>query len=306
MLPAISIVATPGRRRAAIEAAQEAERRGFAGVYTPSFFDGLGFCEALALTTHDLRFGTTIANIYTRHPSEYAATAALVHELSGGRFLFGIGVSHGPVYEHLGVTPGRPLRDVRRFVTQMRSSTTTGGTGFGGPGALPPVALAALRSRMVDLAAEIAEGVVWANGARSHMAASLARLRPEQRAGDFFIGNMIPTCVSEDRDAAAAVLRRLLVPYLHLPNYRNYWVEAGYEEEMGAAQAAIAAGQTEKLPDLMSERWLRDVALFGSAAEVRAGVEAWRAAGVKTPILVPSSISGGQMTAIQEIFAAFG
>ena len=55
----------------------------------------------------------------------------------------------------------------------------------------------------------------------------------------------------------------------------------------------------------MSDRWLADVTLFGSAAEVREGVEAWYAAGVKTLILVPSSTEGGQMRAFQELFAAF-
>jgi alkanesulfonate monooxygenase SsuD/methylene tetrahydromethanopterin reductase-like flavin-dependent oxidoreductase (luciferase family) len=55
----------------------------------------------------------------------------------------------------------------------------------------------------------------------------------------------------------------------------------------------------------MSDRWLRDVTLFGSVAEVREGLEAWLAAGVKTPILVPSSTSGGQMKALEELLAAF-
>ena len=55
----------------------------------------------------------------------------------------------------------------------------------------------------------------------------------------------------------------------------------------------------------MSDRWLADVTLFGSAEEVRAGVEAWREAGVTTPILVPSSAHGNQMNAFEELFAAF-
>jgi alkanesulfonate monooxygenase SsuD/methylene tetrahydromethanopterin reductase-like flavin-dependent oxidoreductase (luciferase family) len=306
MLPAISLVATPGRRRATLEVAQEIERRGFAGVYVPSFLDGLGLCEALALTTTTLRFGTSIANIYTRHPSEYAATAALIHELSGGRFHFGIGVSHGPVHEFLSVTPGKPLQDIRRFVEHLAAARTTGGTGFGGPGEMPPLVLATLRERMVTLASEIAQGVVWANGARSHMPASLAHLRPEQQQGeDFFIGNMIPTCISDDRETAKALLRRTLIGYVRLPNYRNYWSEAGYADEMDAMRTAIAEGKEHRLPDLMRDPWLADVTLHGSPAEVREGVQAWYAAGVKTPILVPSSTNGGQFTAIEEVFAAF-
>jgi alkanesulfonate monooxygenase SsuD/methylene tetrahydromethanopterin reductase-like flavin-dependent oxidoreductase (luciferase family) len=307
-LPAIALVATPGRRKAAIEMAQEAERRGFTGIYVPSFLDGMGFCEALALTTNEIRIGTAIANIYTRHPSEYAATAALIHELSDGRFVFGVGLSHGPVHESLKVMPGKPLTDIRRFVEALPGSRTTGGTGAGGPGAMPPVVLATLRTRMVQLASEIAQGVIWANGARSHMPNSLEHLTPEQRTGDdFFIGNMIPTVVSDDpgHAGARALLRRMLTGYVRLPNYRNYWKEAGYEEEMHAIESAITAGEDDRLPALMTDRWLADVTLFGTAAEVRDGVEAWRGAGVKTPILVPSSTSGGQIKAVEELFAAF-
>jgi alkanesulfonate monooxygenase SsuD/methylene tetrahydromethanopterin reductase-like flavin-dependent oxidoreductase (luciferase family) len=66
-----------------------------------------------------------------------------------------------------------------------------------------------------------------------------------------------------------------------------------------------APGDGEAIERAMSDRWLRDVTLFGTAAEVREGFEAWLAAGVKTPILVPSSASGGQMKAIEELVAAF-
>jgi alkanesulfonate monooxygenase SsuD/methylene tetrahydromethanopterin reductase-like flavin-dependent oxidoreductase (luciferase family) len=90
-----------------------------------------------------------------------------------------------------------------------------------------------------------------------------------------------------------------------LPNYRNYWKEAGYEEEMNAVEAAIEAGETERIPECLSDRWQADTTLFGSAAKVREGVEAWFDAGVRTPILVPSSSAGGQMKAFEELFAAF-
>lgn len=298
-MPALSLVAVAGRRARTLELAQEIERRGFSGIYSPSLADGMGLCEALALCTKQITFGTAIANIYARHPYDYAASAALIHELSGGRFRFGIGVSHGPTNEGLGVKTGRPLADIRAFVARLNEAAAQSGP-------LPPLVLATLRQRMVELAGEIAQGAVWANAARSHVAASLQHLPPQKR-GDptFMIGNMIPTCVSEDREAAARLMRRILTMYVSLPNYQNYWIEAGYAEDMQAIRAAIAAGEREKLPSLMSDRWLREVTLFGSAAEVREGLEAWYAAGVNTPILVPSSVAGGQFQAFEELFAAF-
>jgi hypothetical protein len=88
-----------------------------------------------------------------------------------------------------------------------------------------------------------------------------------------------------------------------LPNYRNYWEEAGYVEEMEAVEQKIAAREMDKIPDCLSDRWLADTTLSGSATRVRDGIEAWFDAGIKTPIIVPSSAAGNQMKAFEEFFA---
>ena len=125
------------------------------------------------------------------------------------------------------------------------------------------------------------------------MAASLSVLPAgKRRDPGFLVANMIPTCISDDIEAAKAVNRRTLTRYTMLPNYRNYWKEAGYAEEMTAIETAVAAGREADIPGLMSDRWLADATLFGPAAAVRDGVAAWREAGVSTPILVPSSATG--------------
>jgi hypothetical protein len=116
---------------------------------------------------------------------------------------------------------------------------------------------------------------------------------------------MIPTCISDDVEAAKAVNRRTLTRYTMLPNYRNYWKEAGYVDEMAAIEKALAEGRNDDVPKYLTDKWLADNTLFGPAKTVRDGVAAWRAAGVHTPILVPTSASGNQMKAIEEIFAAF-
>jgi alkanesulfonate monooxygenase SsuD/methylene tetrahydromethanopterin reductase-like flavin-dependent oxidoreductase (luciferase family) len=297
--PAVSLAAVAGRRKATLELAQHLEREGFSGIYCPSFGDGMGLCEALALTTHEIPFGTSIANIYTRHPTDYGQSAALIHELSQGRFRFGIGISHGPTYDRLGLSVGTPLSDIRQFVHDLRA-------GVGQAGELPPLTLATLRQKMVQLAGEIAQGAVWANAARSHMAQSLRHLPLEKRQdAAFFLGNMVPICIADDKEAAAAVNRRTLSSYVRLPNYQNYWIEAGFEEEMQAIREAIANKEDAKIPALMSDRWLQQVTLYGSAAAVREGIEAWYETGINTLIVVPSSTRGGQMVAFQELIDAF-
>jgi alkanesulfonate monooxygenase SsuD/methylene tetrahydromethanopterin reductase-like flavin-dependent oxidoreductase (luciferase family) len=298
-LPAISLVAVPGRRRQTIEIARDIERRGYAGIYTPSMYGNMSQCEAMAWNTERIPFGTAIAPLYARTALDFAQSAAFMHEVSGGRFRLGIGVAHAPGHQRMGVTVGKPLGDTRAFVEKLLAVE--------GVGEFPPIIIAALRQKMVALAGEISQGVVFANAARSHMATSLAAL-PAGKRNDpgFFIGNMLPTCISDDVEAAKAVCRKNLIHYAFLPNYRNYWKEAGYVEEMTAIEQAIEAGRQDDVPKYLTDRWLADVSLFGSAAQVRDGVEAWQAAGVSTPVIVPSSASGGQLKAMEEIFATFG
>ena len=160
---------------------------------------------------------------------------------------------------------------------------------------------------MVALAGEIADGVVFANVARSHLA-DVARGAPRREARrprllrrrhdpDLHLGRPRGRGGREPPDAGRSTCT--------LPNYRNAWRDAGYADEMDAVEKALAAGERERVAELPGDRWLADCTLYGSAAEVRDGVDAWLAAGLRTPILVPSSAAGNQLQAFEELFAAF-
>jgi len=292
--PALSLIATQGKRATILELAAEADRRGFAGIACPSLGSAMSLCVSLAHVTHEIPFWTSIQPIYLAHAAETAGTAAHLHEVSGGRFRLGLGVSHGTLYRRLGLDVGKPLSDTRDYVAAVRA--IAGDT-------TPPIYLATMRDRMLGLAVEIAEGAIWANAARSAMAAQLGRA-PGAAADGFFRATMVPTVIDDDRAAADAVNRRTMSGYVTLPNYRNYWRAVGYGEEMDAIEDALAANDRERLPSLMSDAWLRDVTLGGSATDVRDGLSAWHELGV-LPIAVMSSTSGGQAKAVQELFAAY-
>ena len=295
-LPAVSLAAVPGRRAKTVEVAQVLEEKGFPGIYGPSLGDSLSLCNAIALSTKSIEIGTSITPIYTRNVMDFAQTAGFLHEISNGRFRFGVGVSHAPAMNRMGITQGKPLADMRKFVEELKAVPRVGD--------MPPIILATLRKKMIQLAEEVGDGMVFANGARSHMGDSLSVLTDESRQnGGFFIGNMIPTCISDDKEAAAAVNRKTLTSYAFLPNYRNYWKEAGYEQEMTDVEDALQKQDLDRVPECLSDKWLADTTLFGSATEVRDGIEAWFESGIKTPIIVPSSASGGQMQAIDEFLA---
>jgi alkanesulfonate monooxygenase SsuD/methylene tetrahydromethanopterin reductase-like flavin-dependent oxidoreductase (luciferase family) len=297
VMPAISLAAVPGRRRPIVEAAAEAERRGFTGIYCPSLGDAMGLCLSIAQATSTIPFGTSVQPIYLQHPVQLASQGSYINEISEGRFRLGIGVSHGPVHKRLGADVGKPLTDTREYVAALRAAEPSAGP-------LPPITLATLRDKMVDLSVEVADGAVWANSSLNDMGRSVDRIPEERRNEGFFVGNMLPTVIDEDREAAANRNRATLTGYVILPNYRNYWKQAGYEEEMTAIEAAMAAGDKDQITRHMSDTWLSSCTIYGSVGEVREKVEAWQDLGV-TPILVPSSTGGGQLKAIEEMFSAF-
>ena len=252
--PAISIVASPTKRNPILELALKAEQLGFEGLACPSLGGTMALCTSLAHATNTIHFWTSIQPMYYSHPVETANTAAHIHEISRGRFGLGIGVSHGPVVQRLGVETGKPLSDISNYVDAMRASERFSGE-------LPPIYLATLRDKMLALSHQISEGAIWANASLRDIGRQVATL-PAYKRSTFFMSNMVPTIISDDIEAALALHRKTLTGYVSLPNYRNYWRTAGYLDEMDAIENVLATTpkdlMVETLQATMSDSWLRD------------------------------------------------
>lgn len=298
--PAISLVASPSRRAGVLQLAREAQDRGFTHVACPSLGAAMPLCVSLAHTTTTLQYFTSIQPIYLAHPVEAGNSASHIHEISGGRFAFGIGVSHGPVVQRLGVTTGKPLSDIRNYVAAMRANEKFGG-------ALPPIYLATLRDKMFDLAVEIADGALWANASLRGISAQVARV-PADKRGSFFMANMIPTVIADDIEAARAINRRTLIMYASLPNYRNYWRAAGHEAQVDEFERVLSSASRDQMGDaltaVMSNEWLDDCTISGPADLARERIAAWWATGVM-PVAVMSAVDGGQAKGVANLLSAY-
>src|SRR5262249_40828621 len=118
--------------------------------------------QLIGAATRRVVVGTWIANIYLRHPYVCAQGAALIADATEGRFILGLGVSHPPVNKALGVDMGDVPAALRRYVTAVRSWPN----GEGPAPHLPqrptpqpvPLYVAAVTSRTVELAGELADG----------------------------------------------------------------------------------------------------------------------------------------------------
>lgn len=287
----------PGRTDEVISLVQEIEQRGFPGIFssgTPG--DNIALSLLLLERTSSIIIGTGIAGIYARHAHTMATGAELLEELYPGRFMLGLGVTHVPWLEDMGVTFGKPLSDMRRYIQSIRGATASG--------ACPPILVGALRRRMTALAAEVGDGVIWANAALSHLPVSMQALGGDLPAG-FILSNSAPVCVHNDRGAALDAIRRYLLFYMKLKHYQNYWIEAGYELDVERARAAAAHGNDQDVMACITEDLANAVGIFGTSPEVRAGVERWQHAGITHLILDPvSATTDDALAATREVMDA--
>ena len=277
--------------------AREAEDAGFDAIFTAEVNnDALGTAQLMGAATRRIKVGTWIANIYLRHPYVCAQGAALISDLTGGRLILGLGVSHQPVNGALGIEMPSPAAALRRYVTEVQQWLRGEGPATHlpqRPAAHPvPVHLAALTSQGVELAGELADGVMpflWSapRVAQSKQWAAKGRTKAPGRAPlEITLG--LPTFVGEDVEALRTAARQNLGLYTALPFFQRLFRASGFADE--AAKAEQGAG-----PASLSDRLLDAVCLIGPMARCREQLGAFRAAGLDLPILVaPIGVDGAR------------
>ncbi len=217
--------------------ASRVETWGYSALWVPEAVgrDPFALLAHLAANTQELILATGIANIYARDPMAMRAVHHTLAELSGGRHLLGLGVSHAPMVTGVrGHEYGKPVTSMRQYLDTMEKAPYSGPE----PEQAPPIVLAALRPKMLALAAERARGAHPYFVPPEHTARAreiLGRgpwLCPEQKV-------LLQTDASEARRVA----RQHMQLYLGLPNYRNNLSWLGFSDE------DLDAGGSDRLVD---------------------------------------------------------
>ncbi|HEX8120789.1 MAG TPA: LLM class flavin-dependent oxidoreductase [Solirubrobacteraceae bacterium] len=292
----------------AVSRVQLAEELGYEACYVTH----IAGRESLTVLTHyanhseRIRLGTGVVPIYTRTPATMAQTAATIDEISGGRLNLGLGVSHRPVVEGWhGQTIDKPVSEMREYAgivrAIVRGEDPPAGekwqTGFRLAG-IPecpdlPIYIAALSPKMLRLAGEIADGVIlWLcnpNYIRDVVVPEVTAGREKAGKGieGFDIVAAVPSAVTDDLDAVYGTMRRDLLTYLSLPFYRAMIERSGFEDDVAAFDEAAGRGDGEAMGAAISDRFLALLTATGDEAAVRAGVEAYAAAGTSSPCVGP-------------------
>lgn len=231
----IGVPGTPGEL---VEQACAAEADGFPAAWSVHFSRGVDALSVLAVAgtrTSTIELGVGVVPTYPRHPLALAQQAATAQVFCGGRLTLGVGVSHRPVIEGLhGLTYAAPAAHMREYLSVLVPLLRTGGVthagehyrvdgGFVVPGTGPvSVVVGALAPRMLDVAGELADGVVtWMAGPASLEAVIVPRLLAAAagRAAPRVVA-AVPVAVCDPaagRAAAAEVFAR----YGALENYQR-------------------------------------------------------------------------------------
>jgi alkanesulfonate monooxygenase SsuD/methylene tetrahydromethanopterin reductase-like flavin-dependent oxidoreductase (luciferase family) len=294
---------------AAVDLARRADSLGYDSVWVThgAGRDSFLVLAAYGAATVRARLGVGVLPIYPRHPVATAQAALTLSEQTAGRYVLGLGVSHrASMEQQLGLKLDDPLGVMREYVAVLRGAFGDGARFEGRhyrvqwsmavPKRLPapPIYLAGLSAKMVELAGEIADGVVlWLCDPTYVRNVALPALeRGRRRAGKdlagFEVVAAVPLAVTDDAGKARDAFRGELVRYLSLPFYRAMLEASGHGASLRRFDAGQPGARSAAQPSSMVDDALVDtLGGIGSAAQCRAYVAAYRDAGVTLPAIRP-------------------
>ena len=277
----------PASIDAFVEEVRDARDRGFATAWTSQIFgwDALTLLSVVGSRVPDIELGTSVVPTYPRHPSVLAGQALTTQAATGDRLVLGIGLSHQIVVEGMwGYSFDKPARHMREYLDALLPLLRGESVAVDGktlkavgtvsvPGAAaPPVLLAALAPRMLELAGGTADGTVtWMVGPRTladHVVPSITKAAARAGKPSPRVGVGLPVCVTDDADGARERAAHVFSIYGTLPSYRAMLDKEGAE---GPADVAIVGdeGMVTKAVQALADGGATDfaAAVYGDDAE---------------------------------------
>jgi len=299
--------------RAGVDLAVRAESLGYTDVWTAEVgaVDAFAPLAAVAVRTERVRLGTGLIPVYTRPPALVAMSAAAIQELSGGRFVLGIGASSPAIVGGwMGMPFTDPVERVEEYVVLVREMLAGHKVSHDGPTVRSdgfrlqvaverpvPIHVGALGPRMCRLAGRLADGVLFflmtpagVRRALEEVATGAREAGRDPTEVEAFI--RLPVVQGEPEDLVRFMARRMLTGYATVPAYNASLARQGFDAEAEAIAEAWAAGERDRATESFTDRMVEETFLFGDAAACRARIDEFRDAGITTPVLMPLSVAG--------------
>jgi probable F420-dependent oxidoreductase len=259
--------------------------------------DGFTPLALAAAAEPRLRLGTAIVSSFTRGPALLAQSAAAMAAAAPGRFVLGLGASSDVIVQGWnGIAFDKPYsrtRDVLRFlraalagerVAEQYDTFSVSGFRLGLEPEMPPkIMVAALRERMLRLAAREADGVIlnWVSPPDVKRIAEI--VHEENPAAEIVARIMVCPCA--EADAVRAAVRPLVSGYLTVPVYRAYQAWLGHGDALSTMWDAWDAGDRKAATAAVPDEVVDSVCVHGSPGACREQIAGFVSSGVTTPVL---------------------
>jgi alkanesulfonate monooxygenase SsuD/methylene tetrahydromethanopterin reductase-like flavin-dependent oxidoreductase (luciferase family) len=270
--------------------------------------DQFAILAACAMRTSRIRLGTSISSVFVRSAPTIAMAASTIADLSGGRFILGLGSSHkAQVEPEHSVVYTKPLTRTRETVAIVRELIREGHVRFEGQTIRienfdlwyaprqrdVPVYLSAVFQKGIALCGEVADGIILTSSTldtaavvRTHLAEGAAKAGRDPSRIE--VTTLLPASVSDTRVTALAALRPGTAFYCgFFPRYNRMMTEHGFPAEAAAIAEAWARGDHEAAERAVSDEMIDATSVSGTPAECRARIEAHRRSGIDLPIISP-------------------
>lgn len=300
--PGVGLTPLETRREVVLHVATRAEELGYDAFHLAEGwgYDAPALLAEIATRTHRIRLGTGVLNVWGRSPASIAMLATTLDEISGGRFVLGLGTGSAQLAEGLHDVPfeapverlGAVVRQVRRLLDGDRLVPERAGGHrplrlATRPRPALPIHLAALGPAAVRLTGELADGWYPFLLPLSALPGRVAVLeRAAAGRATPLVAPCLPVAVSPDPRAARAVAAWWVAFYLTSmgPLYRETLRRLGHGGAVDAVLAANPAPGGAEVPDA-AEVLLDELTIHGDATTARAALDRWYAAGAGTPVL---------------------
>jgi 5,10-methylenetetrahydromethanopterin reductase len=300
----------PARTADFVELGRCAEDLGYDACYTTeSLTDTLSIDLAILLGTSRIRVGSYVTISYLRHPVIAAQMAVAASDLSGGRFVLGLGLGHKVRLAALGVPVGKPSVDLPAYVRDVKAVLEGRGRErypdlppqtyrnellrFRTPEHPVPVYTAAVGPQMAEAGAAVSDGVMAWLVPRSgvgDLTAAAARAGGRTGRATPPVEASVHAFVADDLADAREAARGALSYWVGLPSYNSALARAGYEAEAERIAGAFKAGDQAGLRAAISDRLIDEYCLVGPVARCRDQLAAWNGTDVATVVTVPHPV----------------
>ncbi len=283
------------------ELVRAADRCGYTEAWSYESFstDAFSPITAAAMLSPKMHFGSAIVPVFTRPPALIAMSAMTVQQLTGGRFVLGLGISTPNIVQQWMDVPFRkPVTMIRETVEALRAifrgeKVTMSGkmirmNGFRldipteNP---PPIYIGAQGSLMLRTAGEIGDGVIVNFITPETLPPMLDETRAAMRArgkdpSKLDVACRIICAVDEDDATVRAMFRRSLTAYVTVPQYNKFFKEIGYENEASIAFDAWAAGDRKRALESIPDGMVEKIFVFGTPEACAKRLKDYERAGI--------------------------